>query len=494
MEYPDPSGHHKSPGADHVHPFPRSSTLGALALIAVAQFLVIMDTAIIGVALPEIQCAIGFSQAELSWVFNAYVIAFGGLLLLGGRLSDLYGPRRIFAAGFAILAGASLLTGLATSEVILLAGRALQGVGSALIAPAALTLLMTLFSHDPRELTKALALYGAAAPAGGTAGVFMGGLLTEAVDWRWVFFINVPIALVVLAVIGRILSAGLVRRGNLDILGALSVTAALSLAVFGIVRAPEIGWGSPETLLVLGAAIGLFALFITFQARSREPLMPLSILRAPNLAAANVAMALLGAAWIPMWFFLDLYLQQVLRFGAFEGGAALLPMTVTIMVLMVGVTGRLVGRYGFKAPLVSGMLVLDRWDRLAQPRSTGRHVPRGHPRGDHRGRDRHVAGLRPGHAGGSFGRAAGGGWPRGGHRQHHLPSRIGAGSGGHHGHRHGRRGRPAARCHGADGRLPCRFRGRRRARLGRRDSGLRHAPTTGPQAGGSQWARVRAHH
>ncbi len=339
-------------------PSPDPRRWSALALIAVAQFLVIMDTSIIGVALPEIQRAVGFSQADLSWVFNAYVIAFGGLLLLGGRLSDLYGARRVFAVGFVILAGASLMTGLAGSEAILIAGRALQGVGSALIAPAALTLLMTLFSHDPRELTKALALYGAAAPAGGTAGVFLGGLLTEAVDWRWVFFINVPIAIVVLAATRRVLPAGFARRGNLDIYGALSVTAALSLAVFGIVRAPEIGWGAPETLLVLGAALVLLGLFIALQAHSRQPLMPLAIWRAPNLAAANLSMALLGAAWIPMWFFLNLYLQQVLRLGAFEGGAALLPMTVTIMILMVGVTGRLVGRFGFKAPLVSGMLVL----------------------------------------------------------------------------------------------------------------------------------------
>ncbi|MDQ3553419.1 MAG: MFS transporter [Chloroflexota bacterium] len=337
-------------------PHPRRWT--ALALIALAQFLVIMDTSIIGVALPEIQRAIGFSQAELSWVFNAYVIAFGGLLLLGGRLSDLYGARRVFVTGFIILAGASLMTGLAGSEVVLLAGRALQGVGSALIAPAALTLLMTLFAHDPKELTKALALYGAAAPAGGTAGVFLGGLLTDAVDWRWVFFINVPIALVVLAATRGVLPAGLARRGNLDIAGALAVTGALSLAVLGVVRATEIGWGSAETLLVLGAAIGLLAIFLVLQARGREPLMPLSIWRAPDLAAANIAMALLGAAWIPMWFFLNLYLQQVLRFGAFDGGAALLPMTVTIMVLMVGVTARLVGRFGFKAPLVTGMIVL----------------------------------------------------------------------------------------------------------------------------------------
>ena len=330
----------------------------ALAAIAVAQFLVIMDTSIIGVALPEIQRAIGFSQAELSWVFNAYVIAFGGLLLLGGRLADLYGPRRVFVLGFALLTGASLLTGLARSEAVLLAGRALQGLGSALIAPAALTLLMVLFAHDPKELTKALALYGAAAPAGGTAGVFLGGLLTDWIDWRWVFFVNVPVGLAVLAASRGVLPAGLARRGRLDVAGALAVTAALSLAVFGIVRAPEAGWGATETLVTLGAAVALLALFVGIQAARRAPLMPLSVWRAPNLAAANVAMALLGAAWIPMWFFLNLYLQQVLGYGPFAGGAALLPMTVTIMVLMVGVTARVVGRFGFKAPLVVGLLVL----------------------------------------------------------------------------------------------------------------------------------------
>ncbi|MDQ2682548.1 MAG: MFS transporter [Chloroflexota bacterium] len=330
----------------------------ALAVIALAQFLVIMDTSIIGVALPEIQRALDFSQSDLSWVFNAYVIAFGGLLLLGGKLSDLYGARRLFIAGFAILTGASLLTGLAQSSEVLLVGRALQGLGSALIAPAALTLLMTLFGHDPKELTKALALYGAAAPAGGTAGVFLGGVLTEWVDWRWVFLINIPVGLAVLAVSTTLLPALAARRGSVDIAGALSVTAALSLAVYAIVRAPEAGWGSTETVLELLLAGGLLALFATIQARRQEPLMPLSILRAPNLAAANVAMALLGAAWVPMWFFLNLYLQQVLGFGAFEGGAALLPMTITIMVLMVGVTAKVIGRYGFKPTIVAGMVIL----------------------------------------------------------------------------------------------------------------------------------------
>jgi len=330
----------------------------ALVLIAVAQFLVIMDTSIIGVALPEIQRGIGFSQSGLSWVFNAYVIAFGGLLLLGGRLSDLFGARRVFLLGFGILTGASLLTGLADSEAVLLSGRALQGLGSALIAPAALTLLMVLFSHDPKELTKAFALYGAAAPAGGTAGVFLGGVLTEWVDWRWVFLINIPIGLAVLAASGRVLPNIPARPGRIDVGGALSVTAALSLAVFAIVRAPEVGWGDARTILYLGVSVALMAVFVVIQAKRRDPLMPLAIWRAPNLAAANVAMLLLGAAWIPMWYVLNLYVQQVLGFGAFEGGAALAPMTALIMVLMVGVTPRVVGRFGFKAPLSGGLVLL----------------------------------------------------------------------------------------------------------------------------------------
>ncbi len=320
--------------------------------------MVIMDTSIIGVALPDIRVDLGFGPGDLSWVFNAYVIAFGGLLLLGGRLSDLLGAKRLFAAGWVVLAAGSLVAGLAGTTGIESAARALQGAGAALIAPSALTLLMMLFGSDPKELTKAFAVYGAAAPAGGTAGVFLGGVITEWLTWPWVFYINIPVALLALALTPRLMPAGAARRGRVDLLGALSVTSGLALAVFAIVRAPDRGWGSAETLLIGTAGVVLLALFVLTQRVRREPLMRLGILRAPNLAAANGAQLLLGAAWIPMWFFLNLYLQQVLGFGAFAGGAALLPMTVTIMLGMVVVAPRVMARVGAKPMVVGGLLVL----------------------------------------------------------------------------------------------------------------------------------------
>ena len=330
----------------------------ALAVIALAQFMVIMDTSIIGVALPKIQADVGFTPDSLSWVFNAYVIAFGGLLLLGGRLSDLYGAKRVFSFGWAILAVGSLAAGLADSTGVEIAARAAQGAGAALIAPSALTLLMMLFGSNPKELTKAFAIYGAAAPAGGTAGVFLGGVITEWISWPWVFYVNLPIALLVLALTPGLMPSAPVRRGSIDVAGAITATAGLALTVFGIVRAPEQGWGSLETLVSIAGGLALLAAFVVLQAGRREPLMRLSILRTPNLAAANIAQLLLGAAWIPMWFFLNLYLQQVLGYGAFEGGAALLPMTITIMVLMVVVAPRVIARFGPKMPIVAGMLLL----------------------------------------------------------------------------------------------------------------------------------------
>ncbi|MGC2997070.1 MFS transporter [Streptomyces sp. G35A] len=329
----------------------------ALAVLATAQFMVIMDTSIIGVALPEMQKDLGFSQGELQWVFNAYVIAFGGLLLLGGRLSDLLGARRVFTAGWTVLIGGSVVAAAAQTAWVEVAGRAVQGVGGALIAPAAMTLLMTLFAHDPKELGKAMALYGAAAPAGGTAGVFLGGVFTEWLSWPWVFIIYIPIGVATLAAT-RLLPAVAPRRGAIDVLGAAAVTAGLALAVFAVVRAPEVGWGATQTVLqLLGAAV-LLALFLVLQKTVRQPLMPLGIWRVPRLGSANLAMALLGAAWIPMWYFLNLYLQQVLGYGAFASGAALLPMTLLLMVFMTAITARLLARLGAKVLIGGGLLVL----------------------------------------------------------------------------------------------------------------------------------------
>lgn len=342
----------------------------ALTLIAAAQFMVIMDTSIIGVALPRIQDDLGFSQQNLSWVFNAYVIVFGGFLLLGGRLADLLGARRVFSIGWGVLLAGSVLAGAAWTVETELAGRAVQGIGAALIAPSALTLLMMLFGSEPAKLTKALAIYGAAAPAGGTAGVFLGGALTEYLTWPWVFYLNVPIALVALFATPVLMPAGGARRGRIDIAGALTATVGIGLGVYAVVRAPEEGWGAASTWLALLAAIALLGVFLVLQARRREPLMDLRIFRTPNLAAANIAQLLLGAAWIPMWFFLNLYLQQVLGYSAFPSGAALVPMTALVMLGMIVLAPRMIARFGAKALTVAGLAILAAgmgWLSLVRP-------------------------------------------------------------------------------------------------------------------------------
>ncbi|MDX5962117.1 MFS transporter [Rhodococcus opacus] len=342
----------------------------ALALIAAAQFMVIMDTSIIGIALPKMQTDLGFSQENLTWVFNAYVIAFGGLLLLGGRLSDLWGARRIFATGWLVLLVGSITAGAAGNVGTELAGRAVQGAGAALIAPSALTLLMMLFGSTQQELTKALAVYGAAAPAGGTAGVFLGGVITEYLSWPWVFYINIPIAIIALAATPLLMPNAPARSGSIDILGALTVTAGLALAVYSIVRAPEVGWDSGQTWGYLAVSAVLLGAFVLIESRRREPLMRLGIFTAPNLAAANVAQLLLGAAWIPMWFFLNLYLQQVLGYSAFPAGAALLPMTTLIMLGMIVIAPRAMQRFGAKPMIVTGLIVLALglgWMALVRP-------------------------------------------------------------------------------------------------------------------------------
>lgn len=330
----------------------------ALALIAAAQFMVIMDTSIIGVALPRIQDDLGFTPESLSWVFNAYVVAFGGLLLLGGRLSDLFGARRVFVTGWLVLAAGSVLAGAATTVGAEIAGRAVQGVGAALIAPAALTLLMMAFGGNPAELTRALALYGAAAPAGGTAGVFLGGVLTEYASWPWVFYINIPVALAAALAAPALMPAGSRTAGSVDWFGAVTATAGLGGLVYAVVRAPQAGWAAASTWLLLAASVALLVVFAISQAVRRAPLMRLSLLRTPNLGAANLVQLLLGAAWIPMWFFLNLYLQQVLEYTAFPSGAALLPMTALIMAGMIAVAPKVIARFGPKATTIAGLVLL----------------------------------------------------------------------------------------------------------------------------------------
>tara|TARA_R110000850_G_scaffold233804_1_gene358673 strand:+ start:5900 stop:7267 length:1368 start_codon:yes stop_codon:yes gene_type:complete len=329
----------------------------ALTVLCAAQFMVIMDTSIIGVALPAIQSALNYTPSELQWIFNAYVIVLGGVLLLGGKLSDLYRPKNIFMWGFGILTAASLLTGLAWSEMSMNAGRALQGLGAALIAPSALTLLMTIFT-DPKELGKAFGFWGASAAAGGSAGVFLGGVLTEYVSWRWTFFINIPLALVVMVAGASLLVAGNRQKGKIDYLGALLVTAATMVLVYALVMVDKNAWTSPTTLGLLGISLLLFIVFIVLQRKLKSPLLPLSIFKVPNLSVGNIVMALMAGAWIPLWFYLNLYLQQTLGYSAFYSGLALLPMTITIMVLMVGLTGKLIAKFGYKLTLITGLVAL----------------------------------------------------------------------------------------------------------------------------------------
>jgi len=339
-------------------PNPDPKRWKALALLCAAQFIVILDTSIIGVALPAIQADLGFTDDGLSWIFNAYVIAFGGLLLLGGKLADVFGARRIFLSGFGLLTAASVLAGLADSQTVLLTGRALQGVGAALIAPAALSILMGLFGARPTELGRAFGFWGASAAAGGTAGVFLGGVITEWMSWAWTFLVNVPLGLAVLGIGPAVLRVVPGSRGKIGLIDSALVTGAIVAAVYGIVTAEQVGWFAPQTLGLIGGATALLAVFLVIQATSREPLLPLRLFRAPGLAAGNLVMALLGAAWIPLWFFLNLYLQSVLNLSAFGSGLALLPMTLVIMVFMVKLTGPLIGRFGVKPVMVTGLLTL----------------------------------------------------------------------------------------------------------------------------------------
>ncbi len=338
-------------------PIERHRRWSALALIVTAQFMVILDVAIVNVALPSIKTDLGFSQTSLQWVISAYAILFGGTLLLGGRLADLLGRRRLFVAGLALFTASSLLCGLAWSEASLIAFRAVQGLGGALLAPAALSLLMTTFAEG-RERNLALGIYGAASGSGAAAGVLLGGLLTSYLSWSWIFFINVPVGLAAIALTPLLLreSRASLPHRHFDLAGAFSVTAGLMLLVYAMTRAASDGWGSGTTLGLLAGSAALVACFVVVELRSRSPLLPLRIFRRRSLSAANATMAIVGSVAFSEFFLLTLYLQDVLHYSAVESGVAFAGFALTVVVVS-NLAQAVVGRIGVRATLTAGLLV-----------------------------------------------------------------------------------------------------------------------------------------
>jgi EmrB/QacA subfamily drug resistance transporter len=327
----------------------------ALALIVAAQFMVVLDVAIVNVALPSIKTDLNFSQESLQWVITAYAIFFGGVLLLGGRLADLLGRRRMFIAGLALFTVSSLLDGLAWSEGSLIAFRALQGLGAALLSPAALSILTTTF-REGRERNLALGIWGAASGSGGAAGVLLGGALTSALNWSWIFFINVPVGILVMALSRWLLqeSRAELRHRHFDFAGAASITSGLMLLVYALTRATQHGWATAETIGLLVASTALIGAFFLIEQRSQAPLLPLRIFRLRTLTASNVSGLLMGGAIFAQFFLLTLYMQQVLHYSALKTGVAYIGLTLTIIAFSA-VAQALVTRIGVRRVLPAGL-------------------------------------------------------------------------------------------------------------------------------------------
>jgi EmrB/QacA subfamily drug resistance transporter len=328
----------------------------ALALLVVTQFVIVIDGSIVNVALPSIGAHLHFSREGLSWVINAYVLTFGGFLLLGGRLADLLGRRRMFMLGLTVFSVASLAAGLAQSEGWLLVGRALQGVGAAIVSPAALSILTSTFA-DGQERNRALGIWGAAIGAGGSAGVLLGGVLTSGLGWRSVLFVNVPIGIAAAALAPRVLRESRAENGatGFDLRGAVTVTAGLSLLVYGVVDAVSAGWGSTATLLRLAGAAALLVAFVLIELRQRYPLVPFSIFRLRTLRAANLVNLVMGLSLLSLFYFITLYLQDVLGYSPIKTGVSYLPLGAGLF-LAAGVASKLVTRIGFKLTLIAGLL------------------------------------------------------------------------------------------------------------------------------------------
>ena len=330
----------------------------ALTVLCLGVLMIVLDTTIVNVALPSIRQDLAFSETALVWVVNAYMLTFGGFLLLGGRLGDLFGHRRVFLAGIVAFTVASLTCGLANSQALLIAARAVQGLGGAVVSAVSLSLIMNLFT-EPADRAKAMGVYGFVCAGGGSIGVLLGGLLTGALSWHWIFLVNLPIGVAVYALCVALLPA---HRGDrpavrLDVAGAVSVTAALMLAVYGVVNGNEAGWGSPQTLALLGAAVLLFVVFLVLESRVRDPLVPLALFRLRNVATANVAGVLWAAAMFAWFFISALYLQLVLGYSPMQVGLAFLPANLIMAAFSVGLSAKLVMRFGIRWPLALGLLI-----------------------------------------------------------------------------------------------------------------------------------------
>jgi EmrB/QacA subfamily drug resistance transporter len=329
----------------------------ALALLAAAQFVVVLDASIVNVALPSIGRALDFSRDNLSWVINAYTLTFGGFLLLGGRMADLLGRRRLFISGLILFAGASLAGGLAQSDVWLIAARAVQGLGAALLSPAALALVTTLFAEGA-ERNKAMGVWGAVAGSGGAAGVLLGGMLTQWAGWEWVLFVNVPIGIAAALLSPRLLPESRVDGArHFDVAGAVTVTAGLSLLVYSLVNANHVGWGSGQTIALIAASLALIAGFVAIERRTSAPLVPLpGVFRLRSIRGINITALLIAMALFSMFFFISLYMQQVLGYSPLKAGVSYLPLAGGNIVA-AGMASQLVTRYGVKPVLVSGLVL-----------------------------------------------------------------------------------------------------------------------------------------
>ena len=329
-----------------------------LALLALSQFVVVLDASITNVALPSIGRDLGLSQDSLSWVVNAYTLTFGGFLLLGGRLADILGRRRVYMAGLVLFGVASFVGGFSQTEGMLIVARAVQGLGAALLSPAALSILTTVF-REGAERNRALGVWGAVAGAGGAAGVLLGGVLTEYLSWRWVLFVNVPIAVGAVLLAPRLVpeSRDERQRNGFDVAGAFTVTAGLAVLIYALVDANSAGWGSAQTIGLLALAVVLLVSFVVIESRSAAPLVPFDVFSSRTRTGAYATGLLVGASLFSMFFFISLYMQQVLGWDALKSGLAYLPLAITIT-LSAGAASVLVTKIGFKPVVIAGLLFI----------------------------------------------------------------------------------------------------------------------------------------